>query len=256
MGSLLISTPLSPLWLSDMRDGSREPIDLAPRRKPAQGGRKLFKVARTVSRQFWFRPREAFSLAEIRLNGRIIRNLSSLVRRGPAEPPKVYVDEAQHLDLGATAESHGLDVSALRARVAQRRRQTARMAYLTFGLAWLIIGWWFWQAWTAHWTVGHMIVGLEFIPFAGLFFRKRCGDDGVERLSRLGRELFGSGARVGSGPGPRQQRVHLVRLCSAGDDPLEHVGQPSQRIHAVQLGRLNQRHRQRPVLRPAIRPGE
>ena len=73
--------------------------------------------------------------------------------------------------------------------------------------------------------------------------RKRCDDDGVDRLSRLRGELFGFGARVGSRPGPRQERVHLVRLGSAGDDPLEHVGQPSQWIDAVQLGRLDQRHR-------------
>ena len=170
MGCLLISTPSSPLWRSDMRDDPREAIDLAPLRNFPRGGRKLFKAARTVSRQFWFRPREALSLAEIRHNGRIIRNLSSMVRRGPAEPPKIYVDEAQHLNLDATAESHGIDEPALRARIAQRRRQTARMAYLTFAVAWLIAGWWFWQAWTAHWTAGHMIVGLEFIPFAGLFF--------------------------------------------------------------------------------------
>lgn len=153
-----------------MRNDPREPIDLAPLQKPTRGSRKLFQAARTVSRQFWFRPREALSLAEIRHNGTIIRNLSSMVRRGPAEPPKIYVDEAQHLDLGATADSHGIDEAALRARIAQRRRQTAGMAYLTFGIAWLIVAWWFWQAWTTQWTAGHVIVGLEFIPFAGFFF--------------------------------------------------------------------------------------
>ena len=36
---------------------------------------------------------------------------------------------------------------------------------------------------------------------------RRCGDDGVVRLSRLGRELFGSGGRVGSA------QVHGNSVC-------------------------------------------
>ena len=73
----------------------------------------------------------------------------------------------------------------------------------------------------------------------------------VDRLSRLRRQLLSSVSWVGSGPDSRQQRVHLMRLGPAGDDPLEHVGQLSQWIDAIQLGRLDQRHCQCPVFRPA-----
>jgi len=153
-----------------MTSNPRKPIELPPLQEPARSSRKVFGAARTVARQFWFRPREALSLAEIRHNGRIIRNLSLLLKTGPAEPPEIFVDGERHLDMAATAKSHGIDEAMLRDVVARRRGQTARMAYLTFGIAWLIVGWWFWQAWSSRLTAGHMIVGLEFISFAGLFF--------------------------------------------------------------------------------------
>ena len=45
-----------------------------------------------------------------------------------------------------------------------------------------------------------------------------------------------------------------VALVRPDDDALQHVGEPGHRLDAVQLGGLDERHRNRPVTRPAIAP--
>jgi len=64
-----------------------------------------------------------------------------------------------------------------------------------------------------------------------------------------GRSVAGG---LSGGPVPRQQRVQLACRGAPGDDALEHVGEPGHRIDAVEPGRLNQGHRDRPVPRPAV----
>jgi len=153
-----------------MKSDPGAPVYLPGLRKPGRQRKMIFRVATAVLRQFWFRPREAVGVRDIRENGDFIRDLAAAVRRGPTEPPRIYVDADQQLDLAATAWSHGLGERALEERIIRRRRQTARMAYLAFIAGWLILAWWFWQAWTARWTFGRLIAGLEFVPFCGLFF--------------------------------------------------------------------------------------
>src|SRR3954471_15168724 len=63
------------------------------------------------------------------------------------------------------------------------------------------------------------------------------------------RELFGL-------PGPGQQPLELVRLGPARDHALEHVGQPRQGLHPVELGGRHQAGHDRPVAGPAVRAGE
>lgn len=50
--------------------------------------------------------------------------------------------------------------------------------------------------------------------------------------------------------------MELLLLCLSRDYSLEHVRKPRQRLYAVQLRRLNQRHRDRPVTRSAVRTRE
>ncbi len=69
--------------------------------------------------------------------------------------------------------------------------------------------------------------------------------------SASGGQLDGQGGLEGF-PGPRQQRVQVLGFGLPVDDTLEHIGQPSHRIDAVQLGCLDQGHRDRPVLRPGV----
>src|SRR5512143_3151741 len=45
-------------------------------------------------------------------------------------------------------------------------------------------------------------------------------------------------------------------LGAAGDDAFQHVSEPSHRLHAVELGSLNECHRDRPVTGSAIGTSE
>ena len=74
--------------------------------------------------------------------------------------------------------------------------------------------------------------------------RKRCAaTTGLVTLRRA--EDMG---RVLDLPVPRQQRVQFVALGPGGDDALQDVGQPGQWLDIIQLGRLDQRGDDRPML--------
>ena len=164
-------------------------IDLGTPRPPAAKPGRISRVVMAGPRWLWFRTREAGGLDDIRESGRLIRDLSAVLRQGPEGRPRVYADADQHLDMAATALSHGLSVASLKERVIQRRRQTTRMAYLAFAGAWLIFVWWLWQALTTPWSAGRMILGLEFIPFCAVFFLtafKNAWQNWQLRTGRLG----------------------------------------------------------------------
>jgi hypothetical protein len=57
-------------------------------------------------------------------------------------------------------------------------------------------------------------------------------------------------------PVPRQQRVELVAPGLAGHDAFQRVGQPGQWFNVVELGGLDQRRDDRPMLSAAIGPGK
>src|SRR6185503_15639119 len=57
-------------------------------------------------------------------------------------------------------------------------------------------------------------------------------------------------------PFPWQQLVQLMVLGSARDDALQHVGQPGQRIDAVQSRRGEKRGKDGPITRASFRTGE
>jgi hypothetical protein len=121
-------------------------------------------------RWLWFRSKEASASEEICCNGQLIRDLAAAIRHGPAVAPRMYAGPDRRLDMAATALSHGMSVSALEERVAESRRQTAFLAYLTFAGGWLVLAWWLWQALTTSWSASRMILGMEFVPFCAVFF--------------------------------------------------------------------------------------
>lgn len=169
-------------------DPSR-PIELvAPRPTAIKHGR-FSRVVLAGPRWFWSRTKEAGGLEDIRGSGRLIRDLSAALRQGPADPPRIYGDVDQRLDVAATALSHGLSVASLKKRVVLRRRQTTRLAYLAFGGGWLIFALWLWQALSMPWSAGRVILGLEFIPFCAAFFLlafKNAWQNWQLRTGRLG----------------------------------------------------------------------
>jgi hypothetical protein len=136
--------------------------------KPRTG--RLSRLVLAGPRWLRSRTREAGGVDEIQEGGRLIRDLVTTLRRGPAAPPRIYTNADRHLDLMPTAFSHGLSVAALEERMSLRRRQTTRVAYSAFGGGWLILGLWLWQALATPWSAGRAVLGLEFIPFCAVFF--------------------------------------------------------------------------------------
>jgi len=53
-------------------------------------------------------------------------------------------------------------------------------------------------------------------------------------------------------PVPRKQLLDLVLFDVAGDQAFQHIGEPSERLDAIQLRSCNQRHRDGPPYRPAV----
>lgn len=143
-------------------------LDVGIKAPPAQ--KRRLRWIRAIPRYFWFRLREAIGLAEIRESGLLVSKLAASLKSGKSRPPQVFIGADRSLDLTATAWSHGVSEETLQLRILERRRQTARTAYVTFIIGWLVLGWWLVQGLMAQWTAGRLALSLEFIPFCGLFF--------------------------------------------------------------------------------------
>jgi hypothetical protein len=100
----------------------------------------------------------------------LIGELAGAIRTGSRRDPRFKTEEDGEFDQAATAFSYGMSVMELEVRLARRRRQTARIAYVTFALALLFLVAWIWRALSSPWTVTRIGSALEFLPFCVLFF--------------------------------------------------------------------------------------
>ena len=99
-----------------------------------------------------------------------IRDLVVALRFGSHRDPRFRTSEDGGFDLEATAFLHGISVFELKRRLVARRRQTARIAYATFALGCIFLTGWVCEALSSPWTVGRIVLALEFLPFCALFF--------------------------------------------------------------------------------------
>jgi hypothetical protein len=100
----------------------------------------------------------------------LIRDFCARLSNRSPRDPRFRTSEAREFDLEATAFLHGISVFDLKKRLAERRRQTARIAYVTFALGSLSLIAWMCTAVSAPWTVARAAVTLEFLPFCAVFF--------------------------------------------------------------------------------------
>jgi hypothetical protein len=100
----------------------------------------------------------------------LIRHLSVTVRSGSRGDQRFRTSGDGGFDLNATAFLYGISVPEIERRLKVRRRQTALIAYATFGLACIFLMAWVCEALSSPWTAARIALALEFLPFCALFF--------------------------------------------------------------------------------------
>lgn len=100
----------------------------------------------------------------------LIGGLFGLLRAGPARDNRFKTEGPSAFDLQATAFSYGIPVHQLKARLAARRLETARIAHVAMALGWLFLVLWIWHALSSPWTVTRVTSALYFLPFCAVFF--------------------------------------------------------------------------------------
>ena len=111
-----------------------------------------------------------FPIEQIRENARLIGDLAGLLRRHPENKPRVFRTGDGSIDLQATSFDFGLSPEVLEVRIASRRRQTARLAYVSFVLGCVFVVLWMHRALTSRFGGPHIMGALLFVPFCAIFF--------------------------------------------------------------------------------------
>ena len=111
-----------------------------------------------------------FGTQPIRRGASFTRDMYSSLRAGPRRDTRFKTGERGGFDLKATAFCYGLSVHELEARLAGRRRQTARIAYVTFALAWTFLALWVWRALASPWSAVRVASAINFLPACAVFF--------------------------------------------------------------------------------------
>ena len=136
----------------------------APRRRSILGS--VWRGAKTTARA----PFAAFPGRQITENARLISFLYGRVRVGRPPEARVFRAEDGSIDIAATSFTLGLSTDRLHARMAQRRRQTARLAYMSFGLGVVFFVMGLYRAWAWDFEGSRMLAAIQFIPFCAVFF--------------------------------------------------------------------------------------
>jgi hypothetical protein len=115
-------------------------------------------------------PLRLFPRAEIGRNAALIRTLFETVKRRPGRRGGIEIQDDRSFDLAATAFFQGISVSRLEVLLEQRRRATARLAYISFALGWFAFAGWAYRLAGAQWSDASAVVALEFAPVCAAFF--------------------------------------------------------------------------------------
>jgi len=115
-------------------------------------------------------PLSAFPLRQITRNGQQLGSLVSYLRQGPKPPRAVPQHREGKLDKAATAFVYELSETELEKFLSLRRRQTARMAYCSFGLGCIFLIAWLLRLLDLDWTGQRLMAALQFAPFCLAFF--------------------------------------------------------------------------------------
>lgn len=115
-------------------------------------------------------PVSALSLDQIARGGRFIGNLVSNLKHGAAPLSAIPQQPDGTLDRAAMMRAYGLTNAEFDECIALRCRQTARMAYAAFGLAWLFLAAWLIRLLSLDGTGQRILAAVQFAPFCLMFF--------------------------------------------------------------------------------------
>ena len=105
----------------------------------------------------------------IRQGASFIGDLTARARARPARDPRFKTEDEGDFDLRATAFSMGMTVGQLERRLADRRRQTAMMAYLLGALGLIAFAGWFFKVISTPMATGRLVLAVDFLPLCALF---------------------------------------------------------------------------------------
>lgn len=149
----------------------------------------FFGRMRRASGKLGGAPLPSVGTEEIAAGARLIGGLASLLRHGPGADNRMRTGDDGQIDLGATAFLYGISVEELVSRIHRRRGDTARAAYIFFGLGSLLFVLWLWEALSLRTDAARVLSATEYLPFWLVFYLlsfKSAWMNWQLRLRRLG----------------------------------------------------------------------
>ena len=114
-------------------------------------------------------PVQWMGVRSIRQGASFIGDLTARARARPMRDPRFKTEDEGDFDLRATAFSMGMTVGQLERRLADRRRQTAMMAYLLGVLGLIAFAGWFVKVISTPMAAGRLVLAVDFLPLCALF---------------------------------------------------------------------------------------
>lgn len=149
------------------------PVGISPR-----GDRRASSLSgRSILRRIWnslrwtaASPIAIFPSDQIGRAAHFIAGLFDAVVSPQSGDCRIVTKSDKAIDLHATAFVRGLTVPEFEAKLERRRRETARLAYLSFGLGWLSFLLCLFRLATLPLTIDRLVSTAEFAPFCVAFF--------------------------------------------------------------------------------------
>lgn len=146
-------------------------IDLGPSFRDDRPGRRrglswLWAAPRWAAR----RSGEASASSDIDRGARLIADLASTIRGGPASAPDLLLHPSGAFDVASSAVMLGVSELELRRRLDRRQRQTAIVTWGAAAAAWVFLALWVWQVLANPASEGRVWAAFQFLPFCAAFF--------------------------------------------------------------------------------------
>ena len=159
--------PLPPLGRRSPLSSERPPEHTGTNAPPKKRGiiRRAYRGAKWLAAS----PVPWMGVKSIRQGASFISDLSARTRAQSVRDSRFKTEDEGDFDLRATAFSMGMTVGQLERRLADRRRQTAMMAYLLGVLGLVAFAAWLLKVISTPMVTGRLVLAIDFLPLCALF---------------------------------------------------------------------------------------